>query len=95
MNTYSLYLNNTLSGYYQSKAPYVSARKIFRAVSRIGKNFAGNFSFEFEIINIKTRTIYKYVGERTIANIKKTFTLHGEKREFICKYKYKVKRIYE
>ena len=93
MQTYSLLLNGKEAGYYTSKAPNVSARKIFRAVSR--KLKSGHNEFVFDIINVKTRKIYKYRGIRKECNENKTFIKNGIERLFIVKYKYRVRRLYE
>jgi len=88
---FSLFINNVKAGFYESKNPNQSARKIFRNVCRKLKNLD---TFDFEIIDVKTEKVYKYSGTRKFVDKIKQFKKYGEIRNVHCKYEYSVKRIY-
>jgi hypothetical protein len=92
MHTYSLFLHGIESGFFRGRSPNEAARKIYRSVSR--QINAGD-EFEFEIIHVIHKRVYKYYGKRKEINETKVFTKNGIRREFICKYKYSVRRLYE
>lgn len=99
MKTYSLILNDIQSGYYRSRVPYVSARKIFRnVVMEMIKNNVHeskkSIEFEFDIINVENQNKYKYHGSAHPCDEEKTFVKYGEKRIVKINYVYVIKRIY-
>lgn len=92
MPTYSLILNGIKSGYFVGRSPNEASRKIFRRVCRELKKID---TFDFETVNIENDKIYKYSGIRKEVNKPMVFVKNGVKREFICKYVYTVRRLYE
>jgi hypothetical protein len=92
MPTYSLLLNEIKSGYFVGRSPNEASRKVFRQVCRQLKKID---TFDFETINIENGKKYKYTGIRREVNRPMTFVKNGVKREFICKYVYTVRRLYD
>jgi hypothetical protein len=83
-------------GIFHGRRPGDCARKIFRNTCKLFKLDA----FEFEIINLKTKKIFKYYGKRIKLDINdpaniKEFSYFGEKRIFRKLYSYKIQRVKE
>ena len=95
MQNYSLVLENEpLQMKYYANRPVLGAKKIFRKLARDLKTD----EIEFEIMNNKSKKIYKYYGirrklEKSIDNIKE-FKFKGEDRVFLKMYKYEIRKAY-
>ena len=79
---------------YYAPRPCLGAKKIFRKIARDLKTD----EIEFEIINNKSKKIYKFLGirtklEKSVDNIKE-FKFKGEERVFLKMYRYEIRKAY-